>query len=55
MDQEDIQSISTTSSDVEQVPYESVCTCKICNHGSARDCSKSGCKCCKKENHSMVV
>lgn len=50
-----IQSPSRISSDVEQVPYESVCTCKMCNHGSARDCSKSGCKCCKKENHSMIM
>lgn len=42
-------------SDVEQVPFESVCTCKKCDHGLARDCVKSGCKCCKKENHSMVM
>jgi hypothetical protein len=39
----------------EQVPFESVCTCKGCDHGLARDCVKSGCKCCKKENHSMVM
>jgi hypothetical protein len=42
-------------SDVEQVPFESVCTCKKCDHGLARDCVKSGCGCCKKENHSMVM
>jgi hypothetical protein len=42
-------------SDVEQVPFESVCTCKECDHGLARDCAKSGCRCCKKENHSMVM
>lgn len=55
MSQENIQSKSSISSDVEQVPYENVCTCKICNHGSARDCSKSGCTCCKKGNHSMIM
>jgi hypothetical protein len=38
-----------------EVPFESVCTCKKCNHGLARDCVKSGCKCCKKGNHSMVM
>jgi hypothetical protein len=42
-------------SGVEQVPFESVCTCKKCSHGLARDCVKSGCKCCKMENHSMVM
>lgn len=55
MSQNNIQSSSRISSDPEQVPYESICTCKMCNHGSARDCSKSGCKCCKKENHSMIM
>jgi hypothetical protein len=42
-------------SDAEQVPFESVCTCKSCGHGLARDCVKSGCRCCKKENHAMVM
>ncbi len=42
-------------SDAEEVPFQSVCTCKICDHGLARDCVKSGCKCCKKESHSMVM
>ena len=52
---DNIPSNSRISSDVEQVPYENVCTCKMCDHGSARDCLKSGCKCCKKENHSMIM
>jgi hypothetical protein len=42
-------------SDAGQVPFESVCTCKRCKHGLARDCVKSECRCCKKENHSMVM
>jgi hypothetical protein len=37
------------------VPYENICTCKRCDHGLARDCVKLGCRCCKKENHSMVM
>lgn len=42
-------------SNAEEVPFESVCTCKTCDHGLARDCAKSGCTCCNKENHSMVM
>lgn len=42
-------------SDARQVPFESVCTCKKCDHGLARDCAKSRCMCCKNENHSMVM
>ncbi len=42
-------------SEPEQVPFESVCTCKGCNHDLARDCAKSGCMCCKKQDHSMVM
>ena len=55
MSQDNVQSKSDISTDVEQVPYENVCTCKTCNHGSARDCSKSDCTCCEKENHSMIM
>lgn len=36
-------------------PFEDVCTCKRCDHGLARDCSKAGCRCCKAENHSMIM
>jgi hypothetical protein len=39
----------------EQVPFETVCTCKGCDHGLARDCLKADCGCCKKESHSMVM
>ena len=32
-----------------------ICTCKICNHGVANQCLRTGCSCCKVENHSMVM
>jgi len=54
MHQGGIQSNQSVS-DVEQVSFESICTCKICDHGLARDCAKSGCRCCKKENHCMIM
>jgi hypothetical protein len=28
---------------------------KVCDHGLARDCAISGCICCKKQDHSMVM
>ncbi len=34
---------------------DSICTCKECNHKMGRDCFKLHCKCCKKEDHSMVM
>ena len=34
---------------------DSICTCKECNHKMGRDCLKLHCKCCKKEDHSMVM
>lgn len=39
----------------EQVPVESICICRSCDHGLARDCAKVECGCCKKEDHSMVM
>ncbi|HEX7033833.1 MAG TPA: hypothetical protein VF172_12615 [Nitrososphaera sp.] len=39
----------------EVVPFENVCTCKGCKHDLARDCAKSGCMCCKRQDHSMVM
>ena len=42
-------------SDAKEVPFESVCTCKKCNHNLARDCVKSGCSCCRNESHSLVM
>lgn len=35
--------------------YDTICTCKKCNHKMTRDCFKLHCKCCKKEDHSMVM
>ena len=38
--------------------FDSACTCKICNHGLARDCIKVNCNCCNKEDsssHSLVL
>lgn len=40
---------------VEQISFESVCTFRRCDHRFASDCEKSECKCCKKENHSMIM
>ncbi|HEX2472820.1 MAG TPA: hypothetical protein VHJ59_08725 [Nitrososphaera sp.] len=50
----DIGSNQSTSH-VEQISFESVCTYRRCDHGLARDCEKSEFKCCKKEKHYMVM
>lgn len=34
---------------------DSVCTCKLCDHKIAVDCTKSNCDCCTPSNHSMVL
>ncbi|MGA9744719.1 MAG: hypothetical protein WBQ16_08890, partial [Nitrososphaeraceae archaeon] len=34
---------------------DSVCTCNKCNHNMTRDCTNENCKCCKKEDHMMVM
>ena len=54
MHQVNIQSKRSISNG-EQLSFQNVCACKRCDHGLARDCLKSGCKCCEKENHSMVM
>ncbi|HEY5631168.1 MAG TPA: hypothetical protein VIR31_03490 [Nitrososphaeraceae archaeon] len=38
-----------------QLPLDSACTCKRCDHGLGRDCLKVKCTCCKEYNHSMVL
>lgn len=38
-----------------QIPRDVVCTCKICNHGIARDCIKLNCDCCTTDDHSMIL
>ena len=35
--------------------YDSVCTCKKCNHNMARDCFKVKCNCCELPEHSMIM
>ena len=39
----------------DQTWFDSPCTCKVCNHGLARDCMKSDCNCCSSLTHSMVL
>lgn len=39
----------------EQLSRDSVCVCKECDHGLARDCLKVKCVCCKEGSHSMVL
>jgi hypothetical protein len=44
--------------DAEFPSFDSACTCKICNHGFARDCIETNCTCCNKEDsgsHSLVL
>gem|GEM_PF-6812502 len=38
-----------------EASLETICTCKICNHGLARDCLSADCACCSKISHSMVM
>ena len=38
-----------------QIGRDTVCTCKECDHGLARDCLKINCTCCNQESHSMIL
>jgi len=38
-----------------QIGRDTVCTCKECDHGLARDCLKINCTCCNPESHSMIL
>ena len=38
-----------------QLGRDTVCTCKECDHGFARDCLKIKCTCCNQESHSMIL
>ena len=38
-----------------QIARDTVCTCKECDHGLARDCLKINCTCCSQESHSMIL
>ena len=38
------------------IPYfDSACTCKICNHGFARDCKEINCTCCNSDSHTLIL
>jgi len=39
----------------DQIGRDTVCTCKECDHGLARDCLKINCTCCNQESHSMIL
>jgi hypothetical protein len=39
----------------DTVSLDSICSCKICNHSLARDCTDIGCNCCSTSNHMMVM
>jgi hypothetical protein len=47
--------MDATTSDMDAVSFDSICTCKTCSHSLARDCINAGCICCKESNHSMVM
>ena len=38
-----------------QVYFDSVCTCEVCDHGLVRDCLKVKCTCAKEFTHSMIL
>lgn len=37
------------------ISLETVCTCKVCKHGLAKECVEASCQCCNKASHSMVL
>lgn len=37
------------------VSLDSICSCKLCSHSLARDCINTGCSCCGKGDHMMVM
>jgi hypothetical protein len=39
----------------DTVSLDSICSCKVCNHSLARDCTVIGCSCCNTSNHMMVM
>ncbi len=38
-----------------EIPRDAICTCKSCHHDFFRDCVKSTCTCCVKDEHSMIL
>ena len=47
--------VKTPRSKGIEASYEGICTCRECKHDLARDCAKAECRCCKAENHSMIM
>ncbi len=47
--------MSDKTSGLDEISRDTVCSCKNCNHGLARDCLKLRCTCCKKYDHNMVL
>lgn len=35
--------------------YDSICTCKECHHKMAKYCFEFDCRCCKIDDHSMIM
>lgn len=50
-----IKPLKPNSKVPNQVSRDTVCTCKECDHGLARDCLKINCTCCNPESHSMIL
>jgi len=46
---------TTTASDRNAVSLDSICSCKLCDHRLARECINTGCSCCSRSNHLMVM
>ena len=46
---------TTTAGGRNTVSLDTICSCKLCNHSLARDCENTGCNCCNKSDHSMIM
>jgi hypothetical protein len=47
--------MDTTAGGRNAVSLDSICSCKLCNHSLARDCINTGCSCCGRSDHLMVM
>ena len=39
----------------DTVSLDNICSCKVCNHSLARDCTVIDCSCCNTSNYMMVI
>lgn len=46
---------TTTADSRNTISLDSICSCKLCNHSMARDCISTGCSCCSRKDHLMVM